>query len=97
MAAKIKPLLDLWPVPRREEPYDGRLSRTVLWGGDGFKPYSGLGLDEAKKKYFFPLPTQFIFVYAINYQFSIASSPFRDFEWRTLSTKCLAILRGNDL
>jgi hypothetical protein len=30
MAAEIKPLSNLWPVPRREEPYDGRLSRTVL-------------------------------------------------------------------
>jgi hypothetical protein len=30
MAAEINPLLNLWPVSGREEPYDGRLSRTVL-------------------------------------------------------------------
>ena len=36
MAAEIKTLLNLWPVPRREEPYDGRLSRTDLWEACGW-------------------------------------------------------------
>ncbi len=41
--------------------------------------------------FFFPLPTQFIFVCATNYQFSIAFNLFCHLEWRTPSTKCLAI------
>jgi hypothetical protein len=46
---------------------------------------------EQKKNFFFPLPTQFIFIYATNYQFNITFSLFCHLEWRTPNTKCLAI------